>query len=79
LAGKFRRPIWRLQKFTRTGRFLEPPLLHAGLTATDVLRGETDTQKETMIRKWIKAVWEIWEDRHQWVRAIPDELVNKNR
>jgi hypothetical protein len=32
-----------------------------------------------MIRKWIKAVWEIWEDRHQWVRAIPDELVNKNR
>ncbi len=55
----------KIAKIHKDWPFLEPPLRHAGLTATDVVREETDTQKETMIRKWMEAVWEIWEDRHQ--------------
>jgi hypothetical protein len=30
-----------------------------------------------MIRKWMEAVWEIWEDRHKWGRVTNDELLYK--
>ncbi len=36
---------------------LEPPARKAGLTVMDVLRAETDAEKETMLMKWAESVW----------------------
>jgi len=69
----------KIAKIKKDWPFLEPPVRSAVLTVTDVLREETERQKDAMIRKWMEAIWEIWEDRHQWVRATTDELLSKNR
>jgi hypothetical protein len=69
----------KIAKIHKEWPLLEPPLRHAGLTATDVVREDTDTQKETMIRKWMESVWGIWEDRHPWVSVTTDELLYKKK
>ncbi len=51
---------------------LEPPDRIAELTVMDVLRAETDQEKEKILMKWAESVWEIWEDQHSWVREIAD-------
>ena len=58
---------------------LDPPRQRAILTVMDVLLAGTDEEKDAMIRKWMTAVWETWEDRHQWVQATTDELLYKKK
>ena len=51
---------------------LEPPARKAELTVMDVLTAETDEEKEEMLLKWAGSVWDIWEERQQWVREITE-------
>jgi hypothetical protein len=54
---------------------LEPPARKADLTVMDVLRAETETEKEKMLTKWAESVWEISEDRHEWIREITEKTL----
>jgi hypothetical protein len=54
---------------------LEPPARKAGLTVMDVLQAETDAEKEKMLMNWVESVWEIWENRHEWIREITEKTL----
>ena len=54
---------------------LEPPRQPAVITVIDVLQAGTDAERDAMIRKWMRAVWESWGNRHVWVRETTDELL----
>jgi hypothetical protein len=58
---------------------LEPPRQPAVVTVMDVLQAGTDAEKDAMIRKWMRAVWESWGDRHAWVRETTDELLKTHK
>lgn len=58
---------------------LDPPQQPAALTVRDVLRAGSDAEREMMIRRWMAAVWESWEDRQEWVRETTDELLARHR
>jgi hypothetical protein len=45
----------------------------------DVLQAGTGEEKDTMIRKWMAAVWESWADRHRWIRMTTDEILASSR
>ena len=45
------------------------------LAVMDMLKAETDREKDALIRKWMTAVRESWADRHEWVRETSDELL----
>jgi len=66
----------KIAKTKKTWPRLEPPRQPAVLTVMDVLQAETDAEKDAMIRKWMRAVWESWGDRHAWVRESTDELLD---
>jgi hypothetical protein len=57
---------------------LEPPVRPAGITVRDVLRAGTDAEKDAMIRRWMAAVWESWEDEQEWVRETTDGLLGRS-
>jgi len=65
----------RIAKTRKVWPRLEPPLQPLVLTVMDVLRAGTHGEKDTMIRKWMAAVWESWSDRHTWIRMTTDELL----
>jgi hypothetical protein len=65
----------RIAKVRNDWPRLEPPDQPAPLTVMDVLQAGTDAQKDAMIRKWMGAVWESWEDRQGWVRDTTDVLL----
>lgn len=46
------------------------------LTVLDVLQSPTE-QHVSMIKKWAKTVWDIWEPEHQNVRLLVKQLLNK--
>jgi hypothetical protein len=69
----------KIAKIQKDWPFPEPPHRHAGLTVIDVVLEATDNKKETSIRKWMESVWEIWEERHEWVRVTTDELLYKKK
>jgi len=54
---------------------LEPPARRAELTVMDVLRAETDADKERMLMSWAGSVWGIWEDRQPWIREITQKTI----
>jgi len=56
---------------------LEPPSQRAALTVHDVLEVRNGTGKDAMIRRWMAAAWEIWLDRHTWIRTTTDELLHQ--
>ncbi len=64
-----------IAKTKKTWPRLEPPRQPAVLTVMDVLQAGTDAERDAMIRKWMRAVWESWGDRHAWVRETTDELL----
>jgi hypothetical protein len=41
----------------------------------DVLRAETDAEKEEMLMRWAASVWQSWEHRHQWVRETTERVL----
>ena len=49
---------------------LQPPARREELTVMDVLRDETDTEREKMLMKWAESVWMSWEPLHPWIRQI---------
>ena len=49
---------------------LQPPARKAELTVMDVLRVETDAEREKMLMKWAESVWKSWEHLHPWIREI---------
>ena len=65
----------RIAKTRKVWPWLGPPGQQAVLTVMDVLQAGTDGEKDTMIRKWMAAVWESWADRHNWVRETTDEVL----
>lgn len=54
---------------------LEPPEHPAELTVMDVLKVETDAEKEEMLLRWAASVWQSWEHRHQWVREMTERVL----
>jgi hypothetical protein len=56
---------------------LETPGQPAKLTIADVLMVDVGVQRDEMILRWMAAVWEIWADRHEWVRETTDELLGR--
>ena len=69
----------RIARTKKVWPILVPPGQPAVLTFMDVLRAETDEEKDAMIRKWMTAVWESWAYRHGWVRAMTDYLLISTR
>ena len=69
----------RIAKKRKVWPRLEPPGQPAALTVMDVLQAGTDEEKDAMIRKWMAAVWESWEDRHGWIRMTTAELLTSSR
>jgi hypothetical protein len=65
----------RIAKTKKDWPRLEPPDHPAFLTVMDVLRAESDAEKDATIRKWMDAVWKSWADHHAWVRETTDELL----
>jgi len=65
----------RIAKVRKVWPRPEPPLEPAVLTVMDVLRAGTDEEKDTIIIKWMAAVWESWSDRHSWIRMTTEELL----
>ncbi len=65
----------KLGRTRRDWPLLEHPGQQADLTVIDVLRAETDREKEEMLMRWAASVWKIWEPRHSLVREIADTLL----
>ena len=57
----------------------DPPVDPAQITVLDVLQGQTDEEKDRLIRRWMEAVWESWSDRHEWVRTTTGSLLSGKR
>jgi hypothetical protein len=55
---------------------LNPPTIPAPITVLDVMQGQTDGEKDHLIREWMEAVWESWSDRHEWVRSTTESLLS---
>jgi hypothetical protein len=68
----------RIARIQRKWPRLEPPVKPAGITVMDVLGAGTDAEKDAMIRQWMKAVWESWADRQEWVRERTKELMSRH-
>lgn len=54
---------------------LQPPAKHGDLTVLDVIRCGTDEEKREMLMRWAASVWRSWEDRHQWVREMTEQIL----
>lgn len=67
----------KIAKVRREWPRLDPPVQPAKLTVVDVLRADTNEEKDCMIRKWSLSVWESWSDHHEWVREITDQVLPK--
>lgn len=46
------------------------PKQRATLTVADVLRAPEGNERDEMIRRWARAVWEMWRERHEEVEAL---------
>ena len=66
----------KIGKTRRNWPILEPPSQPAELTVMDVLRAETDEEKEKMLMRWASSVWMIWEPRHRFVREITKKVLH---
>jgi hypothetical protein len=65
----------KIAKRRRDWPRLEPPEYRGELTVMDVLRAEPDTEKEMMLMRWAASVWQSWEDRHERVREMTENLL----
>jgi hypothetical protein len=54
---------------------LEPPSQPAAINLTDVLKAPDGEGKDTMIRRWMAAVWESWADRQEWIRKETEQVL----
>jgi hypothetical protein len=68
----------RIAKIRRDWPRLEPPVQAATLTIMDVLAAADGAGKDTMIRKWMIAVWDSWADRQEWVRETTGALPGRH-
>jgi hypothetical protein len=55
---------------------LEPPGSPGSITVMDALRANDGPEKDTMIRKWMAAVWFCWANQQAWVRETSDALLS---
>jgi len=56
---------------------LEPPVQPAKMTVANVMRADTDTEKDAMIMQWMAAVWDNWADQHVWIRETTDGFLGR--
>jgi len=54
---------------------LEPPKHHTELTVLDVLRTDPGRERDEMIMRWARAVWQSWEDRHAWGKDMTEKVL----
>jgi hypothetical protein len=54
---------------------LEPPEHPAKMTVLDVLREDTDEEKDAMIRLWMASVWHSWEYLHPEIRELTNSMM----
>jgi hypothetical protein len=69
----------QIAKIRKDWSRLEPPVRPAQLTVMDVLKAPDGMEKDTMIRQWMKAVWENWADRQMRVREATDALLGRGK
>ena len=65
----------RIAKARKDWPRLEPPVHPADLTVREILQTKTGAERESMIHRWMVAVWESWADRKDWVREITSSLL----
>jgi hypothetical protein len=46
------------------------PRQRAPLTVADVVRAPEGVERDEMIRKWTRSVWQMWKERHAEVEAL---------
>lgn len=56
---------------------LTPPPYGANISVRDVLAAN-DTEKETVIKQWVKSVWDSWHSYHNYIRELIAPYITMN-
>jgi hypothetical protein len=54
---------------------LQLPSKSYTLTVHDVLKEELGENRDTMLQKWMRDVWQCWDHHHNWIRDISKILL----
>lgn len=61
----------------QTWPHLDPPQIRATITVADVLKAQRDDEQDELIKEWVKAVWESWGEKWEWVREQVLNLIDR--